>query len=415
VEKRFREWALRIFGGNVPFTSQCMSSQLTQFVTERESEWRNMFLFERDPNTKPDTFPPDGSQTASSEASSSSSATAATLSHQLVPQESSSQELAPRSSHPSLPVPASIRQASVSSGSSEIAPTPTPDTGMPQTSTNPLMQAPPNATSESLDVTQPLQHVAGLSQSTTDTLQTVAEHPPRDIVESRQVAAQSPSPAVVGSPPHVVVQPSPQVVTQPSPQVVAQPSPQVVARPFPDPAATPVAPKSLMKVKSTSGPVPKVPYRVRGLLSGNRSRRGSIEGAPDMVVDVIDEDRGVSVDLREFITLESDDDGSHVSSSQKTADGRRELLSPPSGSEQVIGRTGEEVGQSEIPSARVLLDVDEGDLPTWMTKRGQWRYVASTAGGTSWEKLLNIYMAQERRLEFTETVSDLTHLSHLWS
>ena len=45
-----------------------------------------------------------------------------------------------------------------------------------------------------------------------------------------------------------------------------------------------------------------------------------------------------------------------------------------------------------------------------MVKKGQWRYVASTVGGTLWEKLLEVYMNQERRLEFTEVVSGLVHI-----
>ena len=127
-------------------------------------------------------------------------------------------------------------------------------------------------------------------------------------------------------------------------------------------------------------------------------------------MNVIDGEEEITVDLREFINL-SDDEASHVSSSQKTADGSQELLSLPPDSEQGV-RSMEDEGQSQIASARNLLQlgVDETDLPTWMVKKGQWRYVASTAGGTAWENLLKIYMIQERRLEFTETVRDLTRI-----
>ena len=63
-------------------------------------------------------------------------------------------------------------------------------------------------------------------------------------------------------------------------------------------------------------------------------------------------------------------------------------------------------------STRTLpqLNIDMGDLPTWMVKKGQWMYLASTAGGAAWEALLKVYMSQERRLEFTEMVSNLGHL-----
>ena len=127
-----------------------------------------------------------------------------------------------------------------------------------------------------------------------------------------------------------------------------------------------------------------------------------------MVVD----DEETTVDLREYINMESDDD-THVSSSQKTSDECRDLSLPPPGPQQQpteVGTAEGNTSQSELASSRThpQLDVDEDDFPAWMTKKGQWRYITSTAGGTAWENLLKIYINQERRLEFTEMVSDLT-------
>ena len=129
-----------------------------------------------------------------------------------------------------------------------------------------------------------------------------------------------------------------------------------------------------------------------------------------MIVDLIDDE--MTVDIRDYISIASDDDESHVSSSQRTADGLQQLSPPPPDSQQVrpsVGRPAE----SKDHSTRLLprLNIDEEDLPMWMIKKGQWAYVASTAGGTAWEGLLKVYMNQERRLEFTEMASIPIRLS----
>lgn len=173
---------------------------------------------------------------------------------------------------------------------------------------------------------------------------------------------------------------------------------------------------------TTANSVRKVQYRVRNQeIAAPRlpSRRGSIDGAPEMVVDLhansgapshqdsVDDDTPeIIVDLRDYISTMSDSDGeSHVSSSQKTADGCRDTLSPsqpPSSQWRNSSRS-----QSTPTRTYAQLDADEGDLPVWMVKKSQWKYLVSTAGGPTWEKLLKVYMEQERRLEFTEMVSNL--------
>ena len=152
----------------------------------------------------------------------------------------------------------------------------------------------------------------------------------------------------------------------------------------------------------------KVSYRSQNpsnVISGRHSRQDSIEGAPGMVFGLHmnsevqdssnDDEPEITVDLSDYVNLDGDGDGddeTHVSSSQKTMDGSQEppLASPTRTHPQ--------------------LDVDE-DLPAWMLKRNQWKYIVSTTGGPNWENLLRLYIQQERRLEFTDMVGDLACIS----
>ena len=239
--------------------------------------------------------------------------------------------------------------------------------------------------------------VVGPSQVVAEPSQVVVE-PPRVVVGSSQVAIK-PSPSSVPESPNVSIGVAP-MDTQPDSTVTITPS---------------QPPTKLFNITSSSA-TPKVPYRVRDPAtkpSGKSSRRGSIEGAPEVIIDLIDDEE--TVDLSDYINMEFGDNESQVSSSQKTADCCRELTPPPSDSQQrhaSVGGTGGSTSQTEFASGRTRpqLNVDEGDLPSWMTKKGQWKYVASTAGGTAWENLLKIYMDQERRLEFTEIVSGISRI-----
>ena len=200
----------------------------------------------------------------------------------------------------------------------------------------------------------------------------------------------------------------------------------------PDRAAlSPSQPLATVADSATNRPVP---YRARNATTSAsaRSRRDSIDGAPEiMTFDATEED--MAVILSDYVNLDSnedidddanatndDDDRSHVSSSQKTTDGCPELSPPTSNSQQQhsSARTTEgNMSQLEVVSARTYpqLKVDENDLPIWMTQKGRWRYLTSTAGGTAWENLLKVYISQERRLEFADMVSNLTHIFHLLS
>lgn len=224
------------------------------------------------------------------------------------------------------------------------------------------------------------------------------------------------------------VEPS-QPVIDPSQIEPSQPLPEssnilaeaATTQPGPDATISPQLTTNAVNA-TTANSVSGVRYRAldqETILPRPPSRRGSIDGAPDMVVDLhansgvpshqdsVDDDTPeVIVDLRGYISTMSDsDEESHISSSQKTADGCWDTLpssQPPSSQWRNSSRS-----QSTPTRTYAQLDADEGDLPVWMVKKSQWKYLVSTAGGPTWEKLLKVYMEQERRLEFTEMVSNL--------
>lgn len=156
-----------------------------------------------------------------------------------------------------------------------------------------------------------------------------------------------------------------------------------------DPTITSSSPKTQYRVRIPANTVSEVPIP---------SRQGSIDGAPEAGLDFLNISE-ISLDAFEadlrvyFKELEESENKTHVSSSQKSQDGCETLTPPPS------------------PSS--WLDVDEDSLPTWMVKKGQWKYITSAAGGPAWEKLLKVYMLQERRLGFMEKASTFTSFPHL--
>ena len=410
VERKFKEWSLRVFGGTSELPRN-IHPRLTCPITEKGTEQRDMFMLPQDPAGPPEASS-SGSQTASEEFLIQDSTAQATQPKKSTSRASKSQKstsqptksqgsasqprkLQPSTARAAPPVPTSVPQAVVASDLLQGAPPPMPIPPIPHAPAD----QPPSADTPEIDedtalmatatvVHQPLSQASIVPQTT--------QVPPM---------ATSESPNIV-EPPQLVINPS-QLIIKPS-QLVIDPSRSVPERSQvhtevvltdrrPNSSVTPVHSQSLTEVVDTAsnGPAPKVLYRVRNPTtapSGTPSRRGSIDGAPAMIVDAIDDEQEITVDLRDYIDPESDDDQSHVSSSQKTADGSH---------------------QSMIPATRILpqLDIDEGDLPTWMVKKGQWKYVASTTGGTVWEKLLKVYMNQERRLEFTDMVSNLARIS----
>ena len=469
MEKKFREWSLRVFGGAsnlLPYSCP----HLIYLVTEKETERRKLFLL-NSPRAQPGasesepTTPEVSSSEPKSppEASSSMSqkppkaASSKVVSIEAAPSQTSSSQPSvsdeltiqqPIKPPPLPPVQAPTLQAAATSGPPQSTSTPTPVisvsdglasqqsiTPPPLPVQAPTLQAvatsgPPQDTSTPTPVI-PVSHIS------TDP-STVTGPPNEDMLLVAtaigvhqllsQVAAASsvvqPSPTTASE--SLDVQPS-QLFINPSELVV---EPQVVIRPpqsapgprshtpseglavIPADSVIPPIPPQLLVHGNTasSRPTPKVPYRTRSPAAtpSQKPRRNSIDGAPEMVVDLVDDDE-VTVDIRDYISIASDDDESHVSSSQRTSDGLQELPPPSPDSQQVraiVGRTAE----NENHSARTppQLNVDEEDLPMWMVKKGQWAYLASTAGGTVWQALLEVYMKQERRLEFTEMASILT-------
>lgn len=276
---------------------------------------------------------------------------------------------------------------------------------------------------------------------------TAGEVVQESLTASEELITIDPS-QLVTEPSQLIVEAS--QVAPKSPQSVSEHSAVLTEVPMDtrlDFAATLTPPQPLAKVVDATpdGPLPGVPYRVRDtttMAMGDRSRRNSIDGAPQMVVDMIEEE--TPVDFSEYVNLDSDNDdndndsedsddeddeddnnndddnsdnGSHISSSQKTVDGCRDLPPPPPDSLQQRTRdrmTGGSTSQPAVVSGRTCpkFKVDDGDFPVWMTKKGQWKYLRSTAGGTAWENLLKAYINQERRLEFTEMVSNPICIFH---
>ena len=223
------------------------------------------------------------------------------------------------------------------------------DIGLPQLVVNPsqLIIEPPQTDLEPPQtVVQPPQTVVQPSQT--------AVQPPQTIIEHSQSAAKS----------SASVSEHPKVSTE-----------VVSMNTQPDSAVPPITSQLLTKAANatSSGWMPGVPYRAQNataMPSGVRSWRGSIDGAPEMVVD----DEETTVDLREYINMESDND-THVSSSQKTSDECRDLSLPPPGPQQQpteVGTAEGNTSQSELASSRThpQLDVDEDNFPAWMTKKG---------------------------------------------
>lgn len=348
----------------------------------------------------------------------------------------SAQNSAPAVSQRSKPRPAPRRKPQKSSS-------------QPQTSTESVSQtAPPRP---SLLPINPISQVAGVSDSPPtgslppvgtlgvddDVALFVTALGVRHILSQVQTAprdSQAPTertPEIPADPSQLIDRPS-QVAVGPS-QLTVNPS-QSVGEPPSQPTIKPaqVVPMDAQP-SSTTIPIPhephagtvdspKVPYRVRNpdsAVVGMQLRRDSIEGAPGMNLDIhltsrvmqdaIDSGSPeVTVDLGDYLNMDSSDDETHVSSSQKSVDGCRDLLLPtPDPRRQQSGTKGAAgVVAQPLPApsrSPPQLDVDE-DLPGWMVGRGQWKFIVSATGGPAWDSLLKIYMKQERRLEFSEVV-----------
>ena len=452
TEKKFSEWAVRVFGGKSYLPP--LFATLTHPTKEDDTPRRKMFTLPPDPTSKP--IPEASSEIPSGKAPSSGIPSSEALSStQPSPSQHSSTLAAPSEKSVSRPVVS--RKGKSRSVVPRISEEPSPQSSTPgesaytkTTSVPDLPQDTPTSapTSPALDgaidpppvITSKISGVVGPSQLVnpyqplpapsqvpdevvvTQPGSTVTPILPQSTTNILNVTTADTGP----KPSQVAVNPS-----QPLPAPSQVPDEVVVTQP--GPTVPPIPPQSTANIfnVTTADPGPKAQYRVHNpatTVSGVPSRRGSIDGAPDMDVDLhtnsqipshqdsIDDE--VVVDLSDYISAVSDtDDETHVSSSQKSSDGCQDLLSPPPSSQLRHSgfKKGEEVRTRSKPaSTHARSDVDEEDLPTWMVKKEQWKYIASTTGGSTWENLLKIYMQQERRLEFTDRVSDFAFsASHL--
>ena len=201
-------------------------------------------------------------------------------------------------------------------------------------------------------------------------------------------------------------------------RVVSVPPPDIATQS--DHRITPTSPRSAANAPPVAAAKPMTRYRVRGSVSAT-SHRDSIDraqeialilpvinGAPLHEGSVDDDTSETIVDLSDFVSVPSDtDEESHVSSSQKTLDGCHDLSPPPSSQRHLSISDGEaDSDQSRSSSPDVETPyVDPADLPSWMTGEDRWKFLTSTRGGPAWERLLEVYIQQERRLEFREMVS----------
>jgi len=332
------------------------------------------------------------------------------LPSQTLPEASASQSLTP------LGPPPTTTQAMNTTELSQNTPTSTPIPPAPGNAVDPIPSGVPSTNEDmvllatALSVHQLLSQAAAGSQG----LVTVSEGPGVEPIQS----TVNPSQLSINSS---------EVANNPSQPLLGSsqvPAEIVVTRS--DPGVTPTPPQLASNVTSSA---PKVRYRTRAPTTTVSRlpvplRRNSIDGAPPMDLDLhenaaedsADNDASeIVVDLRKYVgMIEDDDNETHVSSSQKSDDEcwTLEHPQPPPSSRQRSSSSLEEGGQPQHPSTYAQPVVDNEDLPTWMTKKGQWRYIASTAGGPAWNKLLDVYIQQERRLEFTEMVSHFLALSH---
>lgn len=182
---------------------------------------------------------------------------------------------------------------------------------------------------------------------------------------------------------------------------------------------------------AVTNPGPTAAYRARhptATASGVSSRQNSIDGVPDIAIDLPPAPRASSprgstntsevadhseviVDLRDYLSMIDSDEETHVSSSEKTLDGCRDVVSPPPSSQWRHQQAKRSANQSRSPS---ISPQPEPRLPPWMHEMDKWEYVSSTAGGSVWKELLNVYLLQEERLLWKESVSNFELVFPHW-
>ena len=221
-------------------------------------------------------------------------------------------------------------------------------------------------------------------------------------VNPHQVVA---SPVVTASP-LVPQEPASQCqITVPPSQVI--PSPRAtVAHHSPDLAGS-VSGSFGPTVTTTSGYKPQA-----GTTTSIRSRRDSIDGAPDIILSLgasgyelaapsSQLESGNNLDTPATITPSSPDEPV-IPSSQRSLE---EFLTIPmenQASTPEVSKTTTAASNHFFYAPRVVPDynIDRSDLPSWLLERERLDYILSVEAGELWEKLIATWLRQERRLGF---------------
>ena len=375
VERKFGEWAIQVFGGR-PYPLPQLCACLIHSLKDEDSKRRKSYLLPEAPASSQEPTPEASSSSSTRSDPSRNSSTPASSSQKLKSRPAASRKAksrstsdqtskpSPQPSTPGEPVPQpSTLHASLPAVAPATQLTGTP--ALPQNASTPALI--PLASGTTVDV---LPSIVDALPPAVDALLPTGElgaNDPNDMalfataIGIRQLLSQAASQATQAPPvpaPEVVEVPTPKVVevspmsTSENPNVVEptllainpiqlsiNPSQVTVglAQSFPEsskvPAETVVTvppssiPPQLTTVAAnatTADPMPNVRYRARKsgtVVSEKPSRRGSIDGAPDVMMDLHatskvpphqdsnnDDMQEVIVDLSDYISIASDSD-----------------------------------------------------------------------------------------------------------
>lgn len=215
-------------------------------------------------------------------------------------------------------------------------------------------------------------------------------------------------------------------VVGPSLQVTCNPQTTVVHHPS-DPTGGVASGNSGDTVTTASA---YRPQGKAGTTASTRTRRDSIEGAPDIILSLgrsgyelappspqREDDTDTSTittnsspgelvapssqqSLEEYLTIPMEDNAN-----TPTTPSADELVVPPSQQPLDIATIPQTITASSnrfFYAPRVIPDyhIDRSDLPSWLLERGRLDYILHVEAGAVWEKLIATWLRQERRLSF---------------
>ena len=188
-------------------------------------------------------------------------------------------------------------------------------------------------------------------------------------------------------------------ITDPSPQVIHNPQTAVVSH-----SSDPTGGNFGAAVTTTSAYKPKARAATN---TSTRSRRDSIEGAPDIILTLGGAGYEIATPQSQReppVTFAENNVDTPIDAPSPSPD---ELMIPSS------QRTIEECltipteGQANVLNPfhyapRIVPDysIERSDFPSWLLERGRLDYVLSVEAGDVWEKLITTWLRQERRLGF---------------